>query len=370
MKHRLHRCVILSVLAFVLPSLAKEATRPLRVLFVGDSITKHSPSPEKLGWRGNWGMAASAEAKDYVHLFLARLENESGVVPVALVEAAGGGKLAGQMKVLSNFTEFRADIAVVQMGENDREPSRESFEEPYAKIVQAIKAGNPEARIFCFGLWSPPQGSFFKDAMVRNVCRIHGATFVELHAQNADSVNQAAAEGRFTHAGVNWHPGDRGMQAYADALWNAYSGRTEKTQALAKVRGWQSSETWRGAGVALGWSPAPRIVSKGQESCAILDWERPRIFAALPAADIAGHTLRIKVRVAADASTAVTLSFLNAEGEHERHYGPAIAPSADWIEISWAVPVPGNVVGLQIEFESKNAKLGRLDFLTEAISEP
>ena len=38
-----------------------------RVLFVGNSITLHSPRPQ-IGWTSNWGMAASARDKDYVHL--------------------------------------------------------------------------------------------------------------------------------------------------------------------------------------------------------------------------------------------------------------------------------------------------------------
>ena len=38
-----------------------------RVLFVGNSITLHGPSP-KIGWTNNWGMAATARDKDYVHL--------------------------------------------------------------------------------------------------------------------------------------------------------------------------------------------------------------------------------------------------------------------------------------------------------------
>ena len=38
-----------------------------RVLFVGNSITLHGPRPQ-IGWTNNWGMAASARDKDYVHL--------------------------------------------------------------------------------------------------------------------------------------------------------------------------------------------------------------------------------------------------------------------------------------------------------------
>jgi len=33
--------------------------------------------------------------------------------------------------------------------------------------------------------------------------------------------NRAKSEGHFTNGGVNWHPGDRGMAAIADAAFAA-----------------------------------------------------------------------------------------------------------------------------------------------------
>ena len=44
----------------------------LRILFAGNSITKHSPRPA-MGWLNDCGMAASDEAHDYVHLLLDRI---------------------------------------------------------------------------------------------------------------------------------------------------------------------------------------------------------------------------------------------------------------------------------------------------------
>ena len=48
-----------------------------RVLILGNSITRHGVL-EKIGWTTDWGMAASAQEKDFVHLIAHDLEELSG----------------------------------------------------------------------------------------------------------------------------------------------------------------------------------------------------------------------------------------------------------------------------------------------------
>ena len=44
----------------------------VRVMFVGNSITKHAPKPQ-IGWTNDCGMAASSIDKDYVHILERRI---------------------------------------------------------------------------------------------------------------------------------------------------------------------------------------------------------------------------------------------------------------------------------------------------------
>ena len=47
----------------------------LRILFVGNSITKHAPKPS-IGWNRDCGMAASSIEHDYVHLIVKKIMDQ------------------------------------------------------------------------------------------------------------------------------------------------------------------------------------------------------------------------------------------------------------------------------------------------------
>jgi alpha-galactosidase len=92
-----------------------------KVLFLGNSITKHGPKDD-IGWSGNWGMAASAESKDYVHLVTQALTEKSGATPEILVKniadferAHVGYDLDGKLK---EAVTFAPDLIILAIGEN------------------------------------------------------------------------------------------------------------------------------------------------------------------------------------------------------------------------------------------------------------
>ncbi|MEJ0000611.1 MAG: SGNH/GDSL hydrolase family protein [Verrucomicrobiota bacterium] len=356
-----------------------------KMVVVGDSITKHGPTPS-INWSGNWGMAASSEEQDYVHLIQARLAAaQQGKAPQLMVVGGGGGKLGDKVGLLPGVTAFGADLGIVQMGENDNQDiTADGFQKAYERIIQAILAGNPKARVFCFGVWTPPNGSATKDAFIQAACRDTGATFVSLEEANADPQNRAGAEHRFTHPGVNWHPGDKGMQAYADAFWTALTGQAPPPMPAASAPAVAASdalftETWNGAS-GLDWNPAPSVKSVDGKSVLEVTLTEPNgrsfLDANLPVDKIKGRTLEIETRVKGqDISPKpnkwngirVGLKLQNAEGQINYPQLHLQDGTFDWSDAKWTFDVPDNVVAAQVVLGLENVT-GTVDFDSVRIS--
>jgi len=341
-------------------ALTAQANQPVveKILFVGNSITKHGPA-DQLGWTGNWGMAASSEEKDYVHLFATRIaQSQGGKMPELMIGGGGGGRLDQKMTVLENFTKFGADLAVVQLGENDKEKTGSAFQQPYEKIIQAIKEGNPKARILCLGVWTSPDGNAVKDAMIREACQKFGATFVDMTAENADPVNQAGSEKRFTHAGVNWHPGDKGMLAYANALWLGWTN-PELASKVAHRAGRPEevliTENWDGQS-DIKWSPSLdsedgklRITSDGSASAGVET--------RLPTERCVGRVVTIETEVSAEHISEkpaphngikVMLVLENAEGETNYPQTTLPVGTFDKKPVKFIFHIPDNIVSVKL----------------------
>ena len=195
-----------------------------KVLFLGNSITLHGPAPA-IGWSGNWGMAASAEEKDYVHLVLKAIAKAAGQDPKStVVNIADFERQFETYDVavrLKRELAFRADLVIVAIGENVPALTSENAQKAFqASVVRLLKKfqenGHPVIVVrSCF--WPEPT----KDVRLQAACRAVGGIFVDAGPLGKDPANQARAERKFSHDGVAGHPGDKGMRALADAILNA-----------------------------------------------------------------------------------------------------------------------------------------------------
>lgn len=187
---------------------------PLKILIVGNSITRHGPKAE-IGWHGDWGMAASAPEKDYVHRLYDMLR-ESGVDARFYVrQASHWERNFTDPSVLSKYENeraFCADIVIFRLGENVLNETLPSFQAAAKAFIEYLTPENGRA-IFTTGFWNKPA----RDDLLRELARERGETCVEL----ACTDDGLMALGKFEHKGVAAHPGDEGMEMIAKKLHDA-----------------------------------------------------------------------------------------------------------------------------------------------------
>jgi len=222
-------------------------TRFQKVLFLGNSITKHSPKAE-LDWSGNWGMAASAEAKDYVHVFTRALGEKQGSMPEILVKniadferAHQGYDIAAKLK---EAIDFQADLIVLAIGENvpalKTAEEKTQFQADVTALLKSLQGTRKPLILVRSCFWA----NAAKDEALRGACDTMKGIYADLSALSANKSLYGKPEREFKHAGVANHPGDKRMAAIsggadegADAVsfsffcglcadWRRHSGST------------------------------------------------------------------------------------------------------------------------------------------------
>lgn len=192
-----------------------------KVLFLGNSITRHGPAP-KIGWGGDWGMAASTKDKDFVHLVTASLSRSAGPAPQAMVRnIADFERQFATYDVNEKLREqfaFGADLVIVAIGENvpklDSDQSKAQFKTGLTKLLRGVKGDRCPTIVVRSCFWANPN----KDEILKQACQEAGGIYVDIGSLGKNEANFARSERQFQHAGVAAHPGDKGMQAIADAI--------------------------------------------------------------------------------------------------------------------------------------------------------
>jgi len=189
-----------------------------RILFLGNSITRHGPAP-KIGWTGDWGMAATALEKDFVHLVTAGLADRKPEIRLKNIADFERNLATYDVEAqLKAELDFKPTLVILAIGENvaalQTDEAKALFKTSLQKLLGALKAaGKPSILVrSCF--WEDKT----KDAILREACAAAGGTFVDIAALGKDESNYARAERKIEHAGVAAHPGDKGMKAIADAI--------------------------------------------------------------------------------------------------------------------------------------------------------
>ena len=183
-----------------------------KVLVVGNSITRHGPKAD-IGWDRDWGMAASAPEKDYVHLLYSMLVENGQDVLMRIKQCAEWEWNFRDENILHNYDDdraFDADIVVFRLGENVAKDNKPFFKEGMKKFIEHICPNGKVLFTTCF--WKNP----IIDEAIEAVARERGEICIDCEFSK-DEKNMAIGE--FEHSGVAHHPSDAGMEAIAKAIF-------------------------------------------------------------------------------------------------------------------------------------------------------
>lgn len=197
---------------------------------LGNSITCNEVSDL---WWGNWGMAASSEDKDYVHIVSQWLGGQSVKPVTTTVLDLKKWELAQQRDEIrldyENYFNEYTDLITIQTGENITE-FKETLGSDYQNLVAMLKEKAPNAQILMLGeaLW--PSEDI--EAAKRSACEQYGVTFVEMgeflngyesvYKSYVGALVSGLDGGTYTIANevVAAHPNDDGMACIAQQVIN------------------------------------------------------------------------------------------------------------------------------------------------------
>ena len=207
----------------------KRENAAMKVLFVGNSITRHGVK-EDIGWFWDFGMAASCEENDYVHRTVAMLSEKYGPISFCIAQFATWERDYWHSDEIMNeyYTaarDFAADLVVIRLGENIRDDDyrRINVKEYYVAMIKFLTEKNPGAKVIVTdNFWKrkalEETGRSINDEFF-DAAKENGYVFCSIKDLSDDEKNMAI--GLFEHRGVSVHPGDCGMEMIAKRIFDS-----------------------------------------------------------------------------------------------------------------------------------------------------
>ena len=192
-----------------------------RVLFVGNSITLHGPSP-KIGWTNNWGMAATARDKDYVHLLqkeIAAVRPDAQCCLLTVPWSIEMNFFKADWKPEQYFAwarAFKPDVIVLFFGANVPKtydagkmapPPSRTFGAAIEQFLDYVDPGKKAFVLVSQGFYIRPKLDAEKELVAQKTDRRY--VFVNLE----DVRTRAEVHGLYNH------PNDLGMELIAARFW-------------------------------------------------------------------------------------------------------------------------------------------------------
>lgn len=181
----------------------------IKVLFVGNSISKHKPMPE-IGWNNDCGMAASCTEKDYIHQTVKLIKQYDPEMSYSILHVAPFERNFETMDVYKEYKpaiDYKADIIIMFFGANvskeydKKENPKIKFGTAYENLRNALNSHKTAKVFHSEGFYLRPVLNKEKKEAAERL----GDTYIEL----GDIVTREDTHGQFNH------PGDKGMKEIA-----------------------------------------------------------------------------------------------------------------------------------------------------------
>ena len=173
------------------------------IVILGNSIT-YAPANASIGWNANWGMAASAPEKDYVHLLTTKFKQQNANAIVSAKNIADFEVNYATYDFdtqLKTYRDSKPDLLLLRIGENVQSTfDSVAFAKRYQALIAYMKTGNPQLKVLAVGsFWSQPNKDYINTIMSRYT------PYISLAPLSADLSNYAFAM-QGVSDGVKQHP--------------------------------------------------------------------------------------------------------------------------------------------------------------------
>ena len=188
--------------------------KDIKVLIVGNSILRHSPA-SYIGWYGDWGMAATAPDKDFLHVYNKLLQESDKYNYVDVNSkniAVWENDFTYNLNEFVDITSETYDILIVRLGENVSNTTE--YYTALNNMINLFKTQN--TKVIITGIvWE----NEIKESIHEQIAIENGYRYIPFQDFRSNSSNYAW--GLFENSGVAAHPSDLGMQNIGQLLYNS-----------------------------------------------------------------------------------------------------------------------------------------------------
>ncbi len=203
-----------------------------RVVAFGNSITTHGDyAAGGFDTKGDsWGMAATAKAKDYIHLWESMIKgiNYNSTIKIRdanYFETTYGANYDYGAITATCQQEF-ADVVSIRLGDNidDGAVVSRNLKFYLGEFIKACRVANPNMKfILSTSYWERPKYDEAVRAVIADFNQVNSPLIeANLNGKNTYENSGWASGNAFPDPAVGNHPGDKGHQEIANTMFEAY----------------------------------------------------------------------------------------------------------------------------------------------------